>query len=105
MASTLNTEILERFQSKDLHMIEDAFWYVTNTVIRRDLQTPTVKGEIRHYSSQNSARLTVYRNDLVVRTSWCNPTTGSCEDTCQMTRLADSKCNFLICSLDFKVNL
>jgi hypothetical protein len=36
-------------------MIVDAPWYVPNTVIRRDLQTPTVKEEILRYSSQYSA--------------------------------------------------
>jgi hypothetical protein len=36
-ASTSNIEILERFQSKGLRMIVDAPWYVTNTIIRRDL--------------------------------------------------------------------
>jgi hypothetical protein len=65
-ASTSNTEILERFQSKVLRMIADAPWYVLNTVNRRDLQTPTVKGEIRHYSFQYRARLSVHPNDLVV---------------------------------------
>jgi hypothetical protein len=44
-ASTSNIEILERFQSKALRMIVDAPWYVPNTVIRRDLQIPTVKEE------------------------------------------------------------
>jgi hypothetical protein len=38
-------------------MIVDAPWYLPNTVIRRDLQTPTVKEEILRYSSQYSARL------------------------------------------------
>jgi hypothetical protein len=38
MASTSNTEILERFQSKVLRMIVDAPWYVPNTVSRMDLQ-------------------------------------------------------------------
>jgi hypothetical protein len=42
-ASTSNIEVLERFQSKALSMIVDASWYVLNTVIRRDLQIPTVK--------------------------------------------------------------
>jgi hypothetical protein len=65
-ASTSNIEILERFQSKALHMIVDAPWYVTNTVIRTDLQTPTVKEEIRRYSSQCSARLSTHPNDLIV---------------------------------------
>jgi hypothetical protein len=32
-------------------------WYVTNTIIQRDLQISTVKEEIRRYSSQYSARL------------------------------------------------
>jgi hypothetical protein len=47
-------------------------WYleipsdVPNTVIQRDLQIPTVKEEIRHYSSQYSARLSAHPNDLTV---------------------------------------
>jgi hypothetical protein len=77
-ASTSNIEILERFQSKALRMIVDAPRYVPNTVIRRDLHTPTAKEEIRRYSSQYSARLSSHRNDLVV------------EDTCQMICLPDS---------------
>jgi hypothetical protein len=44
-----HTETLERFQSKVLRMTVDALWYVPNTVIRGDLQTPTVKEAIRHY--------------------------------------------------------
>jgi hypothetical protein len=35
-------------------------------VIRRDPQTPTVKEEIRSYSSQYSARLSTQPNDLIV---------------------------------------
>jgi hypothetical protein len=65
-ASTSNIQIIERFQSKALRMIVDAPWYVPNTVIRRDLQTPTVKEEIRRYSSQYSARLSAHPNDLIV---------------------------------------
>jgi hypothetical protein len=65
-ASTSNIEILERFQSKVLCMIVDAPWYVLNTLIGRDLQTPTIKEEIRHYSSQYCAHLSVHPNDLVV---------------------------------------
>jgi hypothetical protein len=42
-ASTSNIEILERFQSKALRMIVDAPWYVPNTLVRRDLQIPSVK--------------------------------------------------------------
>jgi hypothetical protein len=58
----LTLEILERFHWKALSMIVDAPWYVPNTVIRRDLQTPTVKEEIRRYNSQYSA----HPNGLVV---------------------------------------
>jgi hypothetical protein len=65
-ASTSNIQILERFQSKALLMIVDAPCYVPNTVIRRDLQTPTVTEEIRRYSSQYSARLNAHPNDLIV---------------------------------------
>jgi hypothetical protein len=88
-ASTSNTEILERFQSKVLCTIVDASWYVPNTVMRRGLQTPKIKEEIHHYSSQYSACLTVHSNDLVVN-SWRNPTTGDCEDPCQTICLPDS---------------
>jgi hypothetical protein len=65
-SSTSNTEILERFQAKALRIIVDALWYVPNTVIRRDLQTPTVKEEIRRYSSHYSARLRAHPNDLAL---------------------------------------
>jgi hypothetical protein len=65
-ASTSNIQIIERFQLKALRMIVDAPWYVQNTVIRRDLQTPTVKEEIRSYSSQYSAHLSAHPNDLIV---------------------------------------
>jgi len=49
-ASNSNLEILERFQSKVLRIIRDAPWYIPNTVIKRDLQIPTVKQEARKYS-------------------------------------------------------
>jgi hypothetical protein len=47
-------------------MIVDAPWYVPNTVIRRDLQIPAVKEEIRCYSSEYSAHLSARPNSLVV---------------------------------------
>jgi hypothetical protein len=65
-ASTSNIEILERFQSKALRTIVDAPWYVPNTVIRRDLQIPTVREEIRRYNSHYSARLGAHPNYLIV---------------------------------------
>jgi hypothetical protein len=51
-ASTSGIEILERFQSRALHMVVDVPWYVPNTVIRRNFQIPTVKEEICRYSSE-----------------------------------------------------
>jgi hypothetical protein len=65
-ASTFNIEILERFQSKALHMIVNAPWYVPNMVIQRDLQIPTIKEEIYYYSSQYSARLSAHPNDNLI---------------------------------------
>jgi len=44
-ASNSNLEILERFQSKVLRIITDPPWYVPNTIIKRNLQIPTVKQE------------------------------------------------------------
>jgi hypothetical protein len=44
----------------------DAPWYVPNTVIQRDLQIPTAKEEICHYSLQYSARLSTHPNGLIV---------------------------------------
>jgi hypothetical protein len=66
MVSTSNIEILEQFQLKALRMIGDAPRYVLNTIIRRDLQIPTVTEEIRRYSSQYSARLSAHPNGLVM---------------------------------------
>jgi hypothetical protein len=65
-ASTANIEILERFQSKALRIIVDTPWYVPNTVIWRDLQTPTVKKATQRYSSEYSAPLSAHTNDLTV---------------------------------------
>jgi hypothetical protein len=40
-----------------LSMIVDAPWYVPNSLIWRDLRSPTVKEEIRRYSSHYGVRL------------------------------------------------
>jgi hypothetical protein len=87
MASTSNIDILEHFQSKALRMIADAPWYVPNTVIRRDLQIPIVKEEIRRYSSQYSARLSTHPNDLIANLT---EVPGDFEDICQVICLPDS---------------
>jgi hypothetical protein len=61
-ASTSNIEI----QSKALRMIVNSRWFMPNTVIRRDLRTPTINQKIRRYSCQYSARLSAKPNDLLV---------------------------------------
>jgi hypothetical protein len=61
-----NIEILERFQSKALRIIVDAPWYVPNNHIHRDLQMPSVKEEIRRYSSQYSTHLTTHPNAQIL---------------------------------------
>jgi hypothetical protein len=73
MASTSNIEILEHFQSKVLHMIVDASWYVPNMVIQRDLQTPSVTEQIRHCSSQYSGLYTSVRTKLAIIINTISP--------------------------------
>jgi hypothetical protein len=58
-----NIEILERFQSKVLRLTVDAPWYVSNYVIRKNLQIPTVKEEISCFSSRYAAR--AHTNELI----------------------------------------
>jgi hypothetical protein len=62
--SMSNIEILECFQSNALR-ITDAPWYVPNTVLRKDLQIPTVKHEISRYSYHYSKCLSVHQNELI----------------------------------------
>jgi hypothetical protein len=62
--SNSNIEILELFQSKVLRLIVDAPWYVSNPVIRKDLQIPTVKEEISRFSSHYDGRISVHPNKL-----------------------------------------
>jgi hypothetical protein len=65
-ASSSNIETLERFQLKTLRMITDAPWYVPNTIIRKDLQSPTVEHEISRYSYHYSKCLSVHPNELIL---------------------------------------
>jgi hypothetical protein len=63
-ASNSNLEILERFQSKVLRIITDAPWYIPNTILKRDLQIPTVKQETRKYSANYRKRFDAHSNNL-----------------------------------------
>jgi len=62
--SNSNLEILERFQSKVLRIITDAPWYVPNTIIKSDLQIPTVKQEARQFSAKYRKRLDTHPINL-----------------------------------------
>jgi hypothetical protein len=63
--SNSNIDILERFQSKVLQLIVDAPWYESNSVIRNDLQIPTIKEEISRFSSHYNVRISVHPNELI----------------------------------------
>jgi hypothetical protein len=71
--SNSNIEILERFQSKVLRLIMDAPWYVSNSVIHKDLQVPTVKEEISRFSSLYAVRLRAHTNELIATRRTANP--------------------------------
>jgi hypothetical protein len=65
-ASISNIEILERLQRKVLRMLTDAPWYVSDMVLRQDLQITSVKEEIHRISTQHRDRLYTHPNNLTV---------------------------------------
>jgi hypothetical protein len=86
--SNSNIKILERFQSKVLRLIVDATWYVSNSIIRKDLQMPTVKEEISHFSSLYDVRLCEHTKELIV-TLPSPQSTSVCADIGLMICLPD----------------
>jgi hypothetical protein len=74
--SNSNFEILESFQSKVLRLIVDGPWYVSNSVIRKDLQMPTVKEEISSFSSLYAVRLRAHNNEFIA--SFAEPPIHKC---------------------------
>jgi hypothetical protein len=69
--SNSNIEILEGFQSKVLRLIVDALWYVTNSVIRNDIQIPTVKEKISRFSSHYNVGISVHPSELDTGPTTC----------------------------------
>ena len=65
-AANFNIEILERFQSKVLRTVVNAPWFVTNEIIRKDLQILTVKAEIANFGGKYIKRLNGHPNPLAV---------------------------------------
>jgi hypothetical protein len=51
-ASSSNTEILQRFQSKALRPILNATWYINNYRIHENLQMNTVVSEIKKWNTK-----------------------------------------------------
>jgi hypothetical protein len=60
-----NIEILACVQSKVLRLIVDAPWYVSNSIIRNDLQILRVKEEISRFSSHYNVSISVHLNELI----------------------------------------
>ncbi|CAB0042470.1 unnamed protein product [Trichogramma brassicae] len=75
-ASTLNIEILERFQSKTLRCLVQAPWYIRNEQICRELKIDSVKSEIRRFHTRYKTRLKNPPNqlakELLTRNTCCN---------------------------------
>jgi len=47
-----NIEILQRFQNRYLKIIVNALWYVSNDILRHDLNVPHVRDEIKRLSQR-----------------------------------------------------
>jgi hypothetical protein len=58
-------ELIQLYFSKVLRLIVDAPWYVSNSVIRNDLQVSTVKEEISRFSSHYNVGISVHPNELI----------------------------------------
>lgn len=67
--SQSNTEILQRFQPKILRILTNAPWFITNEILHRDLNIPTVKEEIaakiKTYKDRISNHPNVLANHLM----------------------------------------
>ena len=63
-AAVSNIEIIERFQNKTLRSILNAPWFVPNEIIRKDTNIPSVKQEVRTFSSKYKNKLSQHPNHL-----------------------------------------
>jgi hypothetical protein len=68
-ASASNIDILEMFQSKVLRIITDDPWYVPNAVIKRDLQVPSVRQEVRTLLSPRKTWRSSQRSSYSITTT------------------------------------
>lgn len=65
-AKNSNLQIIQRYQNKTLRTIVNAPWYVPNSVIHRDLQTPSINEEITRLSKKYKDRLETHPNYLAI---------------------------------------
>jgi carbonic anhydrase len=59
-----NSEILQRFQNKVLRTLDNAPWYIPNSLLHTDLQMSTVRDEIMKFSTNYRAKLVTHPNAL-----------------------------------------
>jgi hypothetical protein len=63
-ASNSNIEILQRYQSKVLRAIVNAPWYISNKVLRADLNVPIIREEITKSSVKYRDKITTHPNEI-----------------------------------------
>jgi hypothetical protein len=59
-----NIEIFQRLQTKALSTMFNASWYVTNKHLNTDLRVPTIREKITKFSTNHTAKLLTYPNNL-----------------------------------------
>jgi hypothetical protein len=64
-ASKSNVAIIQRSQSKILHMIADAPWYLSNQTLHHDLKVPFVKEVIKSNSKKHHQKIAHHPNTLL----------------------------------------
>ena len=74
-AAKSNIAIIERFQSKTLRLISNAPRCVTNQIILRDLDIPTIQQEIENFGPKYHKRLEAHPNLLAAELAVINGTT------------------------------
>jgi len=64
-ASSSNTEIIQRYQSKMLRLITQAPWYVTNQMLHRDLCSAPVREIFKEKAKAHRKTLSSHPNSLI----------------------------------------
>jgi hypothetical protein len=64
-ASKMNTDIIQRLQSKILRAMTNAPWYVSNDTLHNDLGIPIITDVIKERSNKHHNRLETHTNPLM----------------------------------------